>query len=75
MINEDIFLTSAFYAVPFPDCLGLLLRDVNAVAVEPFIALIATTVRGRGKNKNKSGLYITVSIYKNILLESRAEVL
>lgn len=42
-------ITSASHAVPLPDRLGHLLGDVDAVAVEPLIAVIAATTNERSK--------------------------
>lgn len=51
LIKKEEKITSASHAVPFPDCLRHLLSDVNAVAMEPLIAVIAATVSGRSKSR------------------------
>lgn len=58
-------ITSASHAVPLSDGLRSLLCDVNAVAMEPLIAVITAAVSGRSK-QIQSYMSISPSICSNV---------
>lgn len=49
-------LTSAIPAVPFPDGLGHLLSDPDAVPMEPLVAVVTSTARDGASGRHVRGM-------------------
>lgn len=52
--TSEELLTATFFTIPFPNCLGHLLRYTDAIPMKPFIAIVTTSITKQDKHLSEN---------------------